>query len=289
MVSKADQIALLQAGPALWNKWRQDNPELRPNLQKSDFSYSDLRGADLSNANLREADFLGADLSGANLSGADLSLTRLVGTNFEGANLSNCIIHGISAWNVNLKGAVQTNLTITRPKEATITIDDLEVAQFVYLLINNTKLREVIDTITSKVVLILGRFTPERKAVLDALREVLRRHNYLPVLFDFEKPDNRDLTETVATLAHLSRFIIADITSPRSIPQELQAIVPTLRVPIQPLLQESEREYGLFRDFTKYPWVLDPYRYATMEELIAALPGEIITRIEGKLKEFKKD
>jgi hypothetical protein len=31
----------------------------------------------------------------------------------------------------------------------------------------------VIDTITSKAVLILGRFTDERKAVLDALREEL--------------------------------------------------------------------------------------------------------------------
>jgi hypothetical protein len=49
----------------------------------------------------------------------------------------------------------------------------------------------VIDTITSKVVLILGRFTPERKSVLDAIRDQLRKRNYLPVLFDFEKPSNR--------------------------------------------------------------------------------------------------
>jgi hypothetical protein len=38
------------------------------------------------------------------------------------------------------------------------------------------------------VVLILGRFTDERKAVLDALREELRKRNYLPILFDVEKP-----------------------------------------------------------------------------------------------------
>jgi hypothetical protein len=69
-----------------------------------------------------------------------------------------------------------------------ITLDELEVAQFIYLLLNNKRLRKVIDTITSKVVLILGRFTPERKAILDALREELRRRDYLPVLFDFENP-----------------------------------------------------------------------------------------------------
>ena len=36
--------------------------------------------------------------------------------------------------------------------------------------------------------LILGRFTEERKLVLDALREELRQRCYLPILFDFEKP-----------------------------------------------------------------------------------------------------
>ena len=51
------------------------------------------------------------------------------------------------------------------PEESEVTVDDLEVAQFVYLLLHNEKVRRVIDTITSKVVLILGRFSiPERKA-----------------------------------------------------------------------------------------------------------------------------
>jgi hypothetical protein len=44
-------------------------------------------------------------------------------------------------------------------------------AQFIHLLLHNEKLQRVIDTITSKVVLILGRFSVlERKQVLDALR-----------------------------------------------------------------------------------------------------------------------
>src|SRR5436189_199425 len=58
----------------------------------------------------------------------------------------------------------------------------------------------------------------------------------LTILFDFDKPSSRDFTETVRTLAHLSRFIIADLTDPSSIPQELYAIVPTLAIPVQPLL-----------------------------------------------------
>jgi hypothetical protein len=96
-----------------------------------------------------------------------------------------------------LENAIQKNLIITQEDEATITVDNLKVAQFIYLMLNNAAIREVIDTITSKVVLILGRFTPSRKAILDALREELRKRNYSPVLFDFEKPASRDLTGTI--------------------------------------------------------------------------------------------
>lgn len=177
-----------------------------------------------------------------NLSGANLSNTILVG----------CSVHAISAWNIQLEGANQSNLIITREDEPSVTVDNLEVAQFIYLLLNNEKIRQVIDTITSKVVLILGRFKPERKAILDAIKDELQKRNYTPVLFDFEKPSSRDFTETVRTLAYLARFIIADLTDPSSIPQELQAIVPDLEVPVRPLLLEAKREYPMFVDFRKY-------------------------------------
>ena len=70
----------------------------------------------------------------------------------------------------------------------------------------------MINTITSKVVLILGRFTPERKVVLDALRDEVRKRNYLPVVFDFEKSTSRATDETVTLLARMARFVIADLS-----------------------------------------------------------------------------
>jgi hypothetical protein len=66
-----------------------------------------------------------------------------------------------------LEGVKQRNLVITPEHEPEITVDNIEVAQFIYLMLNNQKIREVIDTITSKAVLILGRFTEERKPVLE--------------------------------------------------------------------------------------------------------------------------
>src|SRR5215471_8655326 len=164
---------------------------LKANLGRADpveanlRDHADLSGADLARANLREAvlfkaNLTGADLSGADLSGAGLSLAPLVSADLTDAVLTGCRIYGVSAWGLKLERAKQQNLVITPEDEPTVTVDNIEIAQFIYLLLHNQKVRDVIDTITSKTVLILGRFTDERKAVLDALREELRKRNYLP-------------------------------------------------------------------------------------------------------------
>jgi hypothetical protein len=215
--------------------------------------------------------------------------SRLIEVDLTNANLANCTIYGISAWGLKLEGTDQSNLVITRPDEPTITIDNIEVGQFIYLLLNNQKVRDVIDTITSKAVLVMGRFTPDRKAVLDALREELRKHDYLPILFDFDKPSSRNLTETVSTLAHIARFVIADITDARSIPQELQRIVPNMpSLPVQPLLLSSAYEYGMFADLLDYPWVLEPYRYGNLNELLTALETKVIAPAATKANELQQ-
>jgi len=267
----------------------------------------DLRGASLVGTDLRRAVLDGADLSAAALNRCDLGAaslidtnasktdlrdaslfgTRLQRTNLQGADLSGASIYGISAWDLNLKDATQSDLVITPPEDSEITVDNLEVAQFVYLLVNNASIRGVIDTITSKAVLILGRFTKERKAILDAIRQELRRRDYLPIVFDFEKPKVKTLTETVQTLAHMSRFIIADITDAKSIPQELAVVVPHLpTVPVQPILAAGHAEYGMFEHFKHYPWVLQLYPYKNQAALLAALSDHVIGPVETKVAEL---
>jgi hypothetical protein len=205
------------------------------------------------------------------------------------ADLTGCRIYGISAWKLKLDETTkQQNLVITAPGEPKVTVDNIEVAQFVYLMLHNEKVREVIDTITSKAVLILGRFTAERKAVLDALREELRKRNYLPILFDFEVPATRDITETVSLLARMARFVIADLTDPSSIPKELEAIVPHLAVPIQPLLEGASRPYAMFKDYWKYDWVLPICWYEGLEPLLAALAEKVIAPAEAKVKALEE-
>jgi len=279
---------ILKQGVEVWNGWRKNNPGERPDLIEANLYGAILYGANLSEANLSEAGLWGVDLSGANLTDSSLRGALMVRANLKDTNLSGSYIYGISAWDVKLNNTKQKDLIITQEGKPVITVDNLEVAQFIYLLLHNEKIRDVIDTITSKVVLILGRFTLKRKAILDAIREELRKRNYLPVLFDFQGPTSRDITETISTLAHMARFVIAEITDARSIPQELKTIVPNLpSVPIQPLLQSSKKEYGMFEHFKRYHWVLAIHRYKDIDDLLATLKEKVITPAEAKVLEVK--
>lgn len=277
-------------------------------LTNTDLSWAKLNDADLSLANLSGAVLIGANLSGANLTrtnliGANLIETNLSGakliqtvmvqttlvrTNFRDATLEQCSIYGISVWNVDLEGAKQRGLNISPLGETEITVDDLEVAQFIYLLLNNSKLRNVIDTIGNKAVLILGRFSiVERKAVLDALRDALRERDYLPIVFDFVGPSSRNATETVRILAHLSRFIIADLTEPSSVPHEISQFAPLLpSVPVKPLILEGHRPFAMFEDgYEAYDWVLPKLTYKSLESLIEELDEKVIQPAEQKANE----
>ena len=87
--------------------------------------------------------------------------------------------------------------------------------------------------------LLLGRFTEGRMEVLERLREKLRNLGFVPMVFNFDKPETKDFTETVRLLASLSRFVIVDITNPRSAPLELQATVPDYMVPFVPIFRRA--------------------------------------------------
>src|SRR5579864_567678 len=267
-------------------------------LNQAYLNKAHLNGADLTQAELVDATLCGANLGGANLTGANLTqadltgakLTRatLIGTQLERANLSGCNIYGIAAWNVNLKDAIQLNLRITPPDEPAIYVDNLEVAQFVYLLLNNSKIRNVIDTIGKKAVLLLGRFTEGRMVVLERLQGKLRDLGFVPIVFNFDKPDTKDFSETVRLLCNLSHFVIVDITNPRSAPLELQATVPDYMVPFAPILQTGEDAFSMFKDLqNKHDWVLKPViGYPSVDRLIEVLEDKIVRPAEAKFNQL---
>ncbi|HUN44366.1 MAG TPA: pentapeptide repeat-containing protein [Acetobacteraceae bacterium] len=251
--------------------------------------YADFGDCKMRNAYLWGTDFREANFSGADLTGANLRNTQLVMTKFCGTVLDNAKVYGIAAWDIDLRPKSQSNLLISAPNDPIlVTVDDLEVAQFIYLLLNNSRLRTVIDTVTSKTVLILGSFSESQKPILDAVRDALRCRNLVPILFDFKGPDSKDLTGTVETLARMAKFIIADLTDPSSIPHEMATLVPHLRTtPVLPLRLAGSAGYRMFEDYQQsYDWVLNTHEYTDSRSLTSALP-EIIAPAEALADKFR--
>jgi uncharacterized protein YjbI with pentapeptide repeats len=253
----------------------------------TNFVGADLREANLTRAILTSSSLTLADCRKAILHKTDLRWANLSETDFRDAIIKECFVFGVATWGLNLKGAKQSDLVISDPAEAIITVDNLEVAQFIHLLLNNEKIRDVIDTVTSKVVLILGRFTPKRKVVLDAIKAEIRKYGYLPVMFDFDKPSSRDTIETASILAHMARFVIADITDAKSVLQELQRIVPSLpSVPVKPILSKVDYEPGMFDHIQQFRSVLDVYVYESIEELISSLDRSVVAPAQMAYEEI---
>ncbi|MCB1740371.1 MAG: hypothetical protein KDK91_08385, partial [Gammaproteobacteria bacterium] len=197
----------------------------------------------------------------------------------EGALFTRAEVYGIGAWNLQGEPADQRGLLIReQPGALATTVDDLETAQYLFLLRENAKIADVINTASHRTILLLGRFSRPYYMVLQGLRAHLLERNFVPVLFDFDRPVGRDLTETVASLAHMACFVVADLSGAKSVPQELSHIVPFLpSVPVVPLLAEkNQRMYSMFEHFLRYPWVHEPVRYRDLEHLLNIVDAQVI-------------
>jgi uncharacterized protein YjbI with pentapeptide repeats len=127
-MANQEHLDILNRGAEIWNKWRKENPDVKPDLSEAnlslvalnsaDLSDSDLSSADLSgaylslakfrNANLSDSDLSSADLSGADLHGADLSRASVNNINFNSADLSGADLMGVDFYLTNL---YDTNLS----------------------------------------------------------------------------------------------------------------------------------------------------------------------------------
>src|SRR5262245_4098997 len=74
-MANPEHLEILRRNVEEWNKWREANPDVWPNLSKADLSGADFNGANLSKAKLSGAKLEGADLIRANLSKAELNVS----------------------------------------------------------------------------------------------------------------------------------------------------------------------------------------------------------------------
>jgi uncharacterized protein YjbI with pentapeptide repeats len=73
---------------SIWNNWRQENPQVRPDLSGSDLRRVDLKHAAFDGVLLTDANLRGTDLSHADLHGSDLHRANLIRAHFNAANLA---------------------------------------------------------------------------------------------------------------------------------------------------------------------------------------------------------
>ncbi|WP_017660543.1 pentapeptide repeat-containing protein [Baaleninema simplex] len=121
-MANAEHLWTLKRGVEVWNRWREENDRIVPNLHDADLRGLKLAGAnlrraclsetslslaDLREADLREADLYEADLFEANLDGAKLDRAYLFRANFYRASL-----YGVSLYRAMLGRADLTKASV---------------------------------------------------------------------------------------------------------------------------------------------------------------------------------
>jgi len=119
-MANKNHLKILRQGVKVWNRWREQKPEIKP----------DLSGVDLSGLNLFDVNFRITDLAHANLRGArldaDLTGANLKFANLEDAQLTNADLGHANLSGANLKG---TDLTGAMLVGTTFAMNDLSMVK----------------------------------------------------------------------------------------------------------------------------------------------------------------
>ena len=87
-MANKEHLDILKKGVPAWNKWRENNQKIQPDLSETNLSGADLGGTDLSGTNLNGANLILANLIKTFLNGADLTTALLGETIFSDVDLS---------------------------------------------------------------------------------------------------------------------------------------------------------------------------------------------------------
>jgi len=250
------------------------------NFRNATFENAFFKNANLDNCYFTDSKFLNTKIFDTDFFGSNLIFTK-----FHNSHLKHCKIFGTNVWEVDIQNTKQEELIIKNYRNSVhneeennqLIVYDIEVAHLINLLTNNKKFTNVFNASKSTYVLILGRF--ENIDRLEELKKAVEQRSDLsPILFDWEeKTKSLNLVETILLLASLSKFIIVDLSNPKSAPAELQAILSNLMIPVIPILQSSEKEpYALFSFTNNLSWVKEVIIYDHIKQIIEKFETAII-------------
>ena len=253
-------------------------------FEEGDFSGANFDGATFHNTKFNKTILTGAHFDGATFVNCNLNRVNLVGASFHVKEITETVVYGIAAWDLQTSDDMkQSKLVIERTYDlysdliqqgkVPMMVDDIELAQFVYYLSSHKKMRDALNILNDRGVLLLGRFKDGGLERLYTMREWFQGKGYMPMIFDFARPDNLSLTETVVTMAGLSKFVVVDLSG-SSVPAELQAILSQSKKPVLAF----GHPYALFPDLA------DQTSVVTIEGDESKLLGSL----EDKLSELER-
>ena len=122
-------LRIFQQGVAVWNAWRVNNSDIRPNLIGASLNNLDLTGISLNEVDLTGADFTNSNLTNADFREADLTNAKLVNTDLTAADMQNA---DLTKANLSESCLNQTRLTHATLVEANLTDVKSIKANFVH-------------------------------------------------------------------------------------------------------------------------------------------------------------
>ena len=211
-------------------------------FEEGDFSRANFAGSTFRNTKFNKTILTGASFYGSTIVNCNLNRVNMVGADFRVKEIRETVVYGISAWDLQTcDEMIQSNLVIektyglysdlVREGKVPMTVDRIELAEFIYFLTSHTKMRDTLNVLNQRGVLLLGRFEDGGVEQLKAVGAWLKGRGYMPMIFDFARPDSLDMMETVVTMAGLAKFIVADLSGP-SVPLELQKIFDQFEKPV---------------------------------------------------------
>ena len=132
-MANPEHLAILEEGVWAWNRWREKNPEIPPDLNwanrcSANLNWANLRGAGLNWANLNWAVLNGADLIGAKLNGTGLHGANLIGADFSRANLRGASLIGANLSAADLSRADLSAADLTEARTGYTSFADLDLS-----------------------------------------------------------------------------------------------------------------------------------------------------------------
>jgi hypothetical protein len=257
-------------------------------FEEGDFSRADFSGTTFMNTKFNKTIFTDSVFAGSAFHNCNLNRVNLANANFCVKEIVETVVYGVSAWDLKTNDEMkQSNLIIEKTYELysdiiargqiPLMVDDIELAQFVYYLSRHKKMRNMINILNSKGALLLGQFKDGGLDRLYKLRDWLKARNYIPMIFDFDRPDSLDYTETVITMAGLSKVIFADLSG-ESVPQELHATMTNFQKPV--ITYSQKGAYSMFKDLKRK----NPYAF----ELEYTDEQDLFSKMENTLKDVER-